>query len=73
MEKIMPIYLNTWNYLFRRWLSQDQSVSNLTAIGKQPDRMGDRADRRPRRGQAPPQSTVHLSAHLRRDIGLDPH
>ena len=68
----MPIYVNTWNYLFRRWLSRDQAARPLTAVDKQPDRKGDRADRRPRRGQAPPVlSTAYLSAHLRRDIGLD--
>ena len=69
----MPIHVNTWNYFFRRWLSRDQAFLPLTAVDKKSDRKGDRADRRPRRGQAPPMQAANLSAHLRRDIGLDPH
>ncbi|WP_374377313.1 hypothetical protein [Dongia sp.] len=68
----MPINLNLWTVMLTRWLGRSRQPNVLTTIGLSGVSHGEAERERPRRGQAPPTVDIRLlSAHLRRDIGLD--
>ncbi|MDY0870662.1 hypothetical protein [Dongia rigui] len=70
-NQIMPINLNLWTIMLSRWMGRSRQPNVLTTIGL--SAANDHSDGdKPRRGQAPPALDVRLlSAHLRRDIGLE--
>lgn len=67
----MPINLNLWTIMLSRWMGRSRHPNVLTTIGL--SAANDHTERdKPRRGQAPPALDIRLlSAHMRRDIGLE--
>lgn len=68
----MPINLNLWTLMLSRWMGRSRQPSVLTTIGLSTGAHDHSERDKPRRGQAPPALDIRLlSAHLRRDIGLE--
>ena len=68
----MPINLNLWTVMLTRWLGRSRQPNVLTTIGLGGIAQAEAEREKPRRGQAPPALDIGLlSAHLRRDIGLE--
>ncbi len=67
----MPIQLNLWALMLTRWLTRSRQSNALTTvvIGDEPTLP---KRRKARRVHAPPPGDIRLlSAHMRRDIGLE--
>jgi hypothetical protein len=67
----MPINLNLWSLMLGRWLSPDRDDTDLTTHARRDASQHRDGGESRWRDRPPPLNLVRLSAHMRRDIGLD--
>lgn len=67
----MPIQINLWALMLGRWMNRSRQSNGLTTVGIGATAWDRHEGDKPRRGQAPPLDVRYISAHMRRDIGLE--